>query len=191
MKRVLLALGLLTFPGMATANAGIPMLAIAWPAYWLALLPVILFEAGRAQRMAGLTWRQSLKMAAWANLVSTLAGIPMTWGFLLILQIGILAGVTFLEVDTPSVMTSVFLFPFMSAWVPPYENTWAIYAAFVILAIPFCLASIIIEAWVAKRVIPTADPSLLDQWARQSNIRSYAAIAVLFAFYPLLFAPFS
>src|SRR3981081_791710 len=63
----------------AWANTGIPMLVLAWPALWIALVPVILFEALVGNRGFGVSWPQALKVSSIGNLWSTLAGVPVVW----------------------------------------------------------------------------------------------------------------
>jgi hypothetical protein len=83
-------------------------------------------------------------------------------------------------------LSAIVLFPFMAAWLPPVEDVWQVYAAFVVLAVPFCLVSIYIEAQVAKRVLATVELPILYKWARRSNVLSYFAIITLSALYPLV-----
>jgi hypothetical protein len=180
----LLAIFLLLFPVVAFANAGIPMLALVWPAHWMALVPVIVFEAAMARRIIGLEWKQGIKASAIANLVSTFLGIPITWLLLLLLEMAVAFFANYLGISGD--LSAVLVFPFMAPWLPPTENVWHLYAAFVILAVPFCLVSIYIEARVAKRVLAMEDLPILYKWARRSNALSYMALVALSALYPLL-----
>ena len=59
------------------------MLAIAWPIYWLALLPVIVIEAWFAKSDLGVTWSEAWHALATANGLSTLIGIPVAWALFL------------------------------------------------------------------------------------------------------------
>lgn len=69
-------LGLL-WPSNAWANPIVPPIAFVWPISWLALVPVILVEAGVACWVLGWRYGQSLRMAAVANFFSTLVGVPI------------------------------------------------------------------------------------------------------------------
>ncbi len=95
-------------------DVGIPMLALAWPLFWLSFVPVV---------------------------------------------------------------------PLMAAWLGPVEDERIIFAAFVVLAIPFCAASIYLEYHVARRQLPDIDRLAVYKWARSANIYSYAAIIVAAAVY--------
>jgi hypothetical protein len=180
----LLAIPLLLFPAAASANAGIPMLALAWPAYWIALVPVIVFEGIMARKIIGLEWGKSFKASTVANLVSTFLGIPITWLLLFLVEMAIAYSAHYMEMSGD--LSAIVLFPFMAAWLPPVEDVCQVYAAFVVLAVPFCLVSIYIEAQVAKRVLATVELPILYKWARRSNVLSYFAIITLSALYPLV-----
>jgi hypothetical protein len=60
----------------ASANFVVPLLYLVWPAAWVLLLPIILFEARAAVRVLRLHFTARLKVAAGANLVSTALAIP-------------------------------------------------------------------------------------------------------------------
>src|SRR5437899_357804 len=77
---------LLLLASPAHADAGVPMLLVIWPASWVLLLLIIPLEAAVGVRAPGGSFRHRLKMAAAANLVSTVVGIPLTWGVLVALQ---------------------------------------------------------------------------------------------------------
>ena len=68
------------------ANSGLPMLFVVWPASWFLLLLVIPLEASLASRILKLNYKQSLKLSCIANLYSTVAGIPVTWMCLVMIQ---------------------------------------------------------------------------------------------------------
>jgi len=67
----------------AKADVGVPMLAVTWPGMLLALIPIVLLEAWVLNRRLRLSARRSLKFSIWANLASTVVGVPVTWGVLL------------------------------------------------------------------------------------------------------------
>lgn len=71
------------------ADAGIPMLAIAWPGMFLALIPVVLIEAWVLKPRLCLSMRRALKLASVANLASTVVGVPIAWRVYLALQVGV------------------------------------------------------------------------------------------------------
>ena len=65
------------------------MLALAWPAQWLALIPIILVESEIFRRALQLPFRSLIKPIGKANLVSTLVGIPLAWLAMLLLEFAI------------------------------------------------------------------------------------------------------
>ncbi len=74
------------FPTPVSADAGVPMLWLVWPAAWMMLVPIIALEAVVARRVLTTGWAESLKVSTVANVVSTLAGIPLTWLALLLIE---------------------------------------------------------------------------------------------------------
>ncbi|MBV2113445.1 MAG: hypothetical protein KUF82_21030 [Candidatus Thiodiazotropha sp. (ex Ctena orbiculata)] len=173
---------LLILPFSASANAGIPMLALAWPVYWVALIPVILFEGYIAKNIIGLEIKESFSIAATSNFVSTLIGIPLAWAVMLLVEIGAAYIGQFIEYK--GTIADIVTFPFMVAWLPPLDNIWLVYLAFVILAIPFCLVSIFIEAYTAKRMLKSVEMPIIFKWSRTSNLLSYSIIIIISAIYP-------
>lgn len=108
------------WPGLATANAGVPMLALVWPAQWIGLLPIVLVEAAVFQFAGNVPWRQSVWPIAKANLLSTLVGIPLAWVALLGLQFTV-SGVVISTVPADisgSAIIRYLLFPLLAAWAP-------------------------------------------------------------------------
>ncbi len=168
-------------PANVLLNVGLPMLAVAWPAYWIALLPVVAIEALIARRLLGLPTLEAFALSGKANVVSTLIGIPIAWVALVALEMVMGFAVSPFELDAP--IGTVVLFPFMSAWIFPTEDIRLVYIAFVILAVPFCVTSIFVERAVARRHLPEVDPQLLGRWARTSNVLTYFAIIVGTGFY--------
>ena len=79
-KHQLLIIGcLLTIPNIAFANAGVPMLFLAMPAFAISLIPIIAIEAFYLSKKLNLPGKVAGKTAAISNLVSTFFGIPLTW----------------------------------------------------------------------------------------------------------------
>src|SRR5262249_9184140 len=69
------------------ANAGVPMLMLAFPAAFFLLIPVVAIEWWVARRIAGITTAAKIVGVAVANAVSTLGGWPLMWIALATLQI--------------------------------------------------------------------------------------------------------
>jgi len=174
-------------PGIAGANAGIPMLAFTWPLQWLALLPVVAIEAALVARALGTPYRNLLWPVAKANLVSTLVGIPLAWAAMLALEFLVLGGMNLLPPETAnSRVLQVLSFPFAVAWLGDV-GAWVVYAAFVVLAIPFCLVSIAIERRMLAKSLPGADAASLRSGVKLANIASYLLLVVGTVAFPLTY----
>ncbi len=75
-----LGLGLLLLtPREAAADAGIPMLPIAYPIILILLIPVIAIETIYLHARLKTNWRMTLSATAKANLVTMLLGYPLGW----------------------------------------------------------------------------------------------------------------
>jgi len=166
---------LLLLASPAYADAGVPMLLVIWPASWALLLFIIPLEAAVGLRAPRISFGNRLKMAAAANLVSTLAGIPLTWGLLVGLQMlgggGSAWGLETLH-QKPLAVTV------QSPWLIPYDNAldWMIPAAAAVLCIPFFLMSVGCEYLVARRFIEKPRWPQVRRWAWQANTVSYGLI---------------
>jgi hypothetical protein len=71
---------------LTLANVGLPMFMVLGPFYVLAFIPIVLIEAGILQRVASLAWKRALVAAIFANLISTIVGVPCVYFALLGLQ---------------------------------------------------------------------------------------------------------
>ncbi len=171
---------------MAHANAGVPMLALAWPAEWLALLPIILLEAKLIQSSIHVPFKQMIWPMTKANFISTLVGVPVAW--LVMLAPLMLVSYGYYLVPTGVEMPSTaqyLLFPLTAAWVSG-SSAWQIYFAFVVLAIPFCLISIFLERGVLIRAFPEIEKKLIHSSVIRANIWSYMLLSLLAIAFPLL-----
>jgi hypothetical protein len=171
---LLLALVFLLAPP-AYADIGVPMLLVIWPASWVLLLFIIPLEAAVPVHSPAASYRKRLRMAAAANIVSTLVGIPLTWGLLVGLQM--LAGAGSAEgLDTPR--QKLLAVTLQSPWLIPYESDldWMIPAAAAVLCIPFFFMSVWCENLVARRFFDRLHWVQVRRWSWQANAASYALI---------------
>jgi len=182
MLRISIAAFLLT-PTNAVANVGIPMLGYAWPLAWVLLLPVIALEALVARHVLRANWASSLKVAGLSNLFSTLAGIPLTWGAVLLLG----AAVHTVASVLPRDLRRWVEMPFYAAWLPPFVDMpqWVVPAAGVLLCLPFFFASVWVERKVAQRFC-AFDHTDLHRWAWRANLLSYSLVAAGLAIVALI-----
>ena len=75
-------------PDVAHADTGVPMLALMAVPTWVSLLVIIPLEALIARKLIRSGWLDSLKLSSIANLISTVVGVPLTWGPLLFIEFG-------------------------------------------------------------------------------------------------------
>ena len=177
---------LIPIPGIASANVGVPLLAFAWPVHWLALLPIVALEAALVARAIGLPYRELVWPVAKANLWSSLVGVPVAWLAMLALQFLVVYGVFVLSPETLQTSTIPLpLFPFTVAWLVDV-STWNVYAAFVVLAIPMCIASIVVERWWLSISLPFSDRAAMRSGVRTANVVSYVLMTAAALAYPLL-----
>src|SRR5688500_6817734 len=85
MKKLLLVT-LAVLPPTASANIGMPMVAIFLPPMWLGLIAIIAVEALILARVVGTTFRHVLLPVTVGNIVSTIIGIPFVWFLLAITE---------------------------------------------------------------------------------------------------------
>jgi hypothetical protein len=170
-------------PAYAAANIGIPMLGYAWPLAWALLIPVIVLEAFVARYVLRTNWLSSLKIAGLSNLISTLAGIPLAWGAIVLLGTAVHTVASVLPRDL-QVWVEM---PFYAAWLPPFADMpqWLVPAAGALLCLPFFFASVWVERKVAQR-FSAFQRTDLQRWAWRANLLTYSLVAAGLAIAALL-----
>src|SRR5262249_4668872 len=111
------------------ANMGLPMVAVYLPFAWLALVPIILIEAGYGTRRYQLSLGRALVAQAIANGFSSVIGIPMTWFAIVLIQVAIIPGGIGL------------------AWLAPDPSWWSVALAVAVLTVLFYLMSVATEGF--------------------------------------------
>lgn len=161
----------------AKADAGVPMLAIIWPASWFLLLAIIPIEALIAVRILKTGWKRNLIMVSVANAFSTLLGIPVTWILLVLCQMFSGGGGAYGLGTNETRLLAVTL---QSPWLIPYEAdlNWMIPAATAVLCVPFFFMSVFVEEISARRFVEKEDRALLRRWAWQANGITYGCIVI-------------
>jgi hypothetical protein len=164
------------------ADAGLPMIALTFPAMLILLMPVVLVEAFLYKRWLGIKTRKAFSYSVWSNIASLILGIPVAWMVMLLLEF------SFFQVfesqverygDSP-LAKAVFLLV-GSAWIGPTGTPWVIAAACLILLIPFFFASYGVEYTVVRLMMRNDDVSeaeLLDVRiaVRNANLATYTAM---------------
>lgn len=176
---LLLVLGFVS-PGLAEANAGIPMIMLLWPGAWLLFVPIVVLEAQVARRLFSVPWRSALMLSGEANLYSTLAGIPGAWLALFVLE-AIAGGLASLLPDAQQASWGAYLLaPFMAPWFAIWgpEDAWLVPAA----AMWLCVAFFFVSVWLERRVLssrPYLASVAVRRWSWEANLLSYGMIEII------------
>lgn len=170
------------------ADAGIPMIFLAFPAMLMLLIPVILIEAFLCKKWLGLTNWDAIRSNAIANFASTIIGIPIAWAIMLGVEFaafGLISASPAIQ-NSNSPLASVILFALSSAWIgpPAGEHAWIIPCAVLVLLVPFFFASYGVEYAIINHMLgmPEGDPSNLTSRriraaVRNSNLVTYGIMA--------------
>ena len=181
-KFALVLLPLLLAPSAAFADFGLPMLAMAWPLFTFAIVPVILLESYILKRHLNIDWRTAVINMSIANIYSTILGIPVAWIASLMLQIGLQGVITKafdLQVYPPEFLNSFGKMLLTPAWLGPWrgaQSSWIVAGPLSILLIPFFFASYWLEAKYAVRALQPENPVLVRNAVWRANIISYLAL---------------
>lgn len=158
------------WPQTASADAGLPMIVLIWPASWLAFVPIVVVEAAVARRMLRFSWRDAGLLSLVANAWSTIVGIPLTWVGMLVVEWVAVLGVQPLPASAHWVAL-----PFMAPWFLPTAKGWDVFAAAAVLCVPFYFVSFRIEARSACRRVSREDAM---RWAKVANLFTYGPITL-------------
>ncbi len=161
------------------------MLALLWPVSWVLFIPIVIIEAWVARRIVELDWKTSLKKTALANAVSTLIGIPLTWGVLVVIEIILSQGGRAYGINTFT--GKLIAVTVQAPWLIPYESDldWMIPSASIVLLIPFFLTSVYVERWIFG-MKSQIDKTKIKSWSFKANLLTYGllqAILVCFLIY--------
>ena len=175
------ALFLLAVPATASANIGLPMVALFLPPMWLALVAIIAVESLIMARLCGTSFRKVVIPVTYGNAVSTIIGIPLVWFLLAVAELvccGTAKGLS-------TFGARVYAVTVQAPWLIPYEDNfyWMIPAALSALLIPFLAASVAIEAPFNKRFLSGATSANIWRATTFANLGSYACLAALMVLY--------
>lgn len=182
LRRAVLAGVILVFLSPAAhADAGIPMLPIAYPVVLLFLLPVIAIESIYLRAKLKTGWWGIVKGVSIVNAVTLILGYPLAWVLAFVVEY-VFTGVALLfikagferTIERLPLWASGVLAP---AWLGPTEDIWPILVAFVVLLIPAFFLSGYVEArMMAKRIELSGGVVKRAVW--QANVCSYVFLAV-------------
>lgn len=180
-------------PIVLLADAGVPMIFITLPGMLVLLVPIIAVEAVFIIRHTALPHKRVVWATASANAVSTVVGIPLTWGVLFGCEMGLWEGLSHTTIGTRnwnSPLTQIVGTIFSAPWLAPVGESgrWAIPLAALVLLIPFLFVSVCVEQQVMKLFFRTpstegiqgVEPSdnTLRKAVRGANVLSYGFIFV-------------
>ncbi len=175
--KILLTLSILLFiPCKASANAGVPMIALFVPAFGISLIPIIIIEAVYIAKKLKLAATHAAKTVVSANLVSTLVGVPLTWGVLFGFEL--FTGGKPFNIDTAG--GKILSVTLQAPWLPPYDKhlRWMVPSAGLFLLIPFFLVSWWSEYLVSKNMIKECPAKEIKSAVRNANIVTYFLMAL-------------
>lgn len=155
------------------ADVGIPMLMLIWPMYWILLLPVIFIESWIFKRsLPTIPFHKIFWPTTVANLASTLIGIPITWGLLVLIELFIAPGAFPNLSHTWKLILGVTI---QAPWVLPYgQAIWMIPVAAMFLLIPFYFVSAWIESFILTKFFNISpDRTLIKRISWKANLGSY------------------
>lgn len=175
-RKITLALLALAVPGVAYANAGVPMLFLAMPAFLISLVPIIAIETLYISKSLRLPFGQSLKTVSISNVASTIIGVPLTWLLLVVIQM-VTGGGGAYGID--SVMGKVLAVTWQAPWLIPYEDdlNWMIPVAGLVLLVPFFFASWWSEYFVSKKINKSLPSLNIRDKVRNANLITYSLLA--------------
>lgn len=169
---------LFALPSAAYANAGLPMLAIAWPGMGVALLPVVAIEVLVLRRLLRAARWRTVLVASVSNAVSTVVGIPLTWLVLVAAQMLTPSGGG-VGPDIGTLAGKVFAVTVQAPWLIPYDAQlyWMVPAAALALLVPFFFASWAIEYGVTRLMMREFGAGPVRRAVMWANLASYGLLA--------------
>ncbi|RJQ42135.1 MAG: hypothetical protein C4550_00425 [Nitrospiraceae bacterium] len=184
--KLITAMTLIMFawPSDALANAGLPMLVLAWPGMFISLIPIVILESWYLHSRLKIPFSRSTKIMTIANLESTIIGIPLAWAAMLALEIGmglIISSLPFTHTLYNNTFASVIMTFFSAAWIAPDDKHayWMVPLAFIVLMVPFFFATWWIEYRSVKKQMKDVDFSEIKTTTRNLNLLSYGLLVLL------------
>lgn len=161
------------------ANAGVPMIFVTLPAMIFALVPIVIVEWLFLRRRVpnGRPWPM-LRATIAANVVSTIIGVPLTWGALVVCELGVGFAASFVpafdKLSWNSPIAQIVMTILSAPWIAPSEDMglWPVPLASLALLVPFFFVSVLSERFVMEQMLPvTASDSPDDGEISEANLR--------------------
>lgn len=169
MKKLLVVL--LILPGVAFADMGLPLIAMIFPYMSFALIPILIIESYIIKFYLDITFGKVVSRVTFANIITTLIGVPLTWVMLFILQLVMQP----VSSNYPNNVLSIIV---NSPWVIG-SNSPRTEIALMILFAFFFLVSWKIEYWVIKRKFKMLDPVKINKGCFAANLVTYLLLCIL------------
>ena len=153
------------------------MIFLVFPAFALSLVPIILIEAIYIARKLGLSNKESFKTVTISNLVSTVVGVPLTWIFLVAIQVITGGGSSY---GTDTITEKILAVTWQAPWLIPHEQElyWMVPVAGLVLLIPFFFVSWWSEYLVSKRLLKSVEGEILKLTIRNANMITYGLLTL-------------
>jgi hypothetical protein len=156
------------------------MIFVQWPLMGYALVPIIAVELLVFRRVLHLGYKPALLGSALANILSTVVGVPISWGVAYGLERGIFESLPIGWIKhiyhTPPL--KILLFPLTAAWLGPIQppSYWLVPCAAGILLIPCFFLSVWLERLVCRRVWRDTPRQQVKDAVYLANLFSYALL---------------
>jgi hypothetical protein len=145
------------------SDAGLPMITLTFPLMLALLVPVVLIEAWLYRKWLSLGAGAALRSSAIANVASTLVGVPLAWGIMLLFQFGLLGSLLRISrlghaldrLNGP--LADLVLTILAPAWLGPLSKYWMVPLAATILLVPTYILSVWIERFLVYHVLRRPD----------------------------------
>ena len=156
------------------------MIAIAYPAILLFIVPVIAVETAYLRMTLRTGWRNTLGTVAKANAITMLIGFPLAWLILFLLELAMwgVAGwsgmLKHLEPSPGNRLTTLLTTVISSPWLGPGTGeTWRVLVGFSVLLVPGFFVSAYVESVLLDRLgwLRCEERSTPSVW--RANVLSY------------------
>lgn len=155
-------------PTVAHANAGLPMIFAITPIMVCALVPIVIVEALIYAKALGVTVTSAIASSTRANLITTLVGVPMTWGILLIIQ---MQTSSLANYKLDNLLDITLMITLQSVWVTDTPNNqWFMPASALFLLVIFCITSWKIEYWIIKKYYTNIATHKINKSCLKANL---------------------
>ena len=164
------------------------MIFITLPSMVLLLLPIIAAEAVFVIRRTALQKRKVLWATVIGNAVSTILGVPLTWGALLLCEMAVGLGLEYTRFGSGSWNSPIsqIIGTILSApWIAPVgdSGSWAVPLAALVLLIPFFFVSVWVEQRIMEHFLPvTTEELVLPHEVNEKVLRRAVRDANLFSY---------